>query len=122
MAVNRQFLAGVRERSLSLMSDNGCQPASAALMRACETLAIPQAFTSYSNPKGNADTERLRRTLKDGCLWLNEWTCPLALSKALSNWTEWYNEHYLHSALGYKAPRQFERDYHFSHGAQLPAA
>jgi hypothetical protein len=31
-------------------------------------------------------------------------------------------EHYLHSALGYKPPRQFEREYYTSHGTQFTAA
>jgi putative transposase len=75
-AVNRQFPEGVQGRGLALMSDNGCQPTSTAFMRACPTLGIQQAFTSYNNPKGNADTERVIRTLKEECLWLHEWTCP----------------------------------------------
>ena len=62
------------------------------------------------------------RTLKEECLWLHEWTCPFTLASALATWIDDYNEHYLHSALGYKTPRQFERDYHLSHGTQLPAA
>jgi hypothetical protein len=37
-------------------------------MQACGTLEIQQAFTSYNNPKGNADTERVMRTLKEKCL------------------------------------------------------
>jgi putative transposase len=49
-------------------------------MRACGTLGIQQAFTSYNNPKGNADTERVIRTLKEECLWLHEWTCPFTLA------------------------------------------
>jgi putative transposase len=83
MAVNRQFPSGVREQGLSLMSDNGCQPTSIAFMQACATLEIHQALTSYNNPKGNADTERVMRTLKEECLWLREWRCPLALVSAL---------------------------------------
>jgi putative transposase len=122
MAVNRQCPAGVRASDLALMSDNGCQPTSTAFMRACGTLAIPQAFTSDNNPKGNADTERVRRTLKEECLWLSEWTCPWAVGEALSTWIQRYHEDYLHSALGDKAPRPFEREYHFSHGTQVPAA
>ena len=31
-------------------------------------------------------------------------------------------EHYLHSALGYKPPRQFEQEYHTSHRTQFTAA
>jgi putative transposase len=109
MAVNGQFPQGARGREVSLMSDHGCQPTSAVFMRACATLESHQAFTSYKNPKGNADPERFMRTLKEGCLWLQEWTCPLELIRALRDWLTHYNEHYLHSALGYQSPRQFER-------------
>ena len=122
MAVNGQFPEGVRGQGLSLMSDNGCQPTSLAFMRACATLEVHQAFTSYHNPKGNADTERFIRTLKEECLWLQEWTCPFALVSALETWIDDYNEHYLHSALGYNTPRQFERDYHTSHSTPFVAA
>jgi putative transposase len=107
---------------LSLMSDNGCQPTSLAFMEACGTLGIHQAFTSYNNPKGNADTERVIRTLKEECLWLRDWTCPFELLQALEAWVADYNEHYLHSTLGYKPPAQFERDYYRSHGPPFLAA
>lgn len=59
-------------RSCPLMSDNGCQPTSVAFMKACSILGISQVFTSYNNPKGNADTERFFRTLKEECLWVKE--------------------------------------------------
>lgn len=76
MAVNGQFPAGARGHEVSLMSENGCQPTAQAFMAACSTLGVHQAFTSYNHPKGNADTERVMRTLKEECLWLQEWTCP----------------------------------------------
>jgi len=41
-------------------------------MRDCRKLGIRQAFTSYNNPKGNADTQRLMRTLKEELIWLRE--------------------------------------------------
>ena len=122
MAVNRQFPHGVRGQGVSLMSDHGCQPTSVAFMQACSTLGIQQTFTSYNNPKCNADTERMMRTLKEECLWLQKWTCPFTLASALERWIEDYNKHYLHSALGYKSPRQFEREYLISHGTQFTAA
>jgi len=77
MAGNRQFPAGVRGQGLSLMSDKGCQPTSTSLMRTYAILGIHQVFTSYNNPKGNVDTERVMRTLKEECLGLREWTCSL---------------------------------------------
>jgi putative transposase len=71
-AVNRQFPDGARGHNLSLMSDNGCQPTVTSFMAACYTLGIHQASTSYNNPKGNAETERFMRTLKEEFVWLKE--------------------------------------------------
>jgi transposase InsO family protein len=102
LAVNQQCPEGARGTGVALMSDNGCQPTSLPFREACHSLEVHQAFTSDNNPKGNADTERFIRTLKEECLWLQEWTCPLALITALDRWIDTYNEHYLHSALGYK--------------------
>jgi putative transposase len=111
MAVNRQFPDGARGQGLSLMSDHGCQPTAIAVMEACSGLGIQQAFTSDNTPKGNADTERVMRTLKEACLWLNEWTSPFELGRALEAWITDDNEHYLHSSLGCRTPRQFELEY-----------
>jgi putative transposase len=122
MAVNQQFPAGARGKRLSLMSDHGCQPTSAAFMEACSTLEVHQAFTSYHNPKGHADTERFMRTLKEEYLWLQEWTCPLELINGFAHGVAYDNEHYRHSSLGYKTPNQFERDYYSSHSPPFLAA
>jgi putative transposase len=122
MAVNDRFPGGARDQGVSLMRDNGCQPTSQACMQACTTLHIHQAFTSDNNPKGHADTERCMRTLKEECLWLHESTCPFALVNALKAWIGDDNEHYLHSALGYQTPRQFERDYYTRHSTPFVAA
>jgi len=122
MALNRQFPLGVRGDGLSLMSDNGSQPTSLAFIETCSTLGIHQAFTSYSNPKGNADTERVIRTLKEECLGLQEWACPLRLVSSLEAGIDDYNERHLHSALGYKTPRQFEREYYSRHTPPFAAA
>jgi putative transposase len=54
-----------REHGLMLMSDNGSQPTSLSFMKACSNLEVEQVFTSYNNPKGNADTERMMRTMKE---------------------------------------------------------
>jgi putative transposase len=122
MAVNRQFPHGAREQGVSRMSDHGSQPTALAFMAACNTLEVHQTCTSDHNPKGNADTERFMRTLKEECLWLQEWTCPVALMKARNTWLAHDNEHDLHSALGYQSPRQFERDDRTRHSPPFVAA
>jgi transposase InsO family protein len=110
-SINQQFPDGVWEQGLCLMSDNGSQPKSVGFMKACRELGIHQAFTSYNNPKGNADTERVFRTMKEALLWLREWSSPFELADALQGWISYYNGKYLHSALGYKSPNKFEEEY-----------
>lgn len=108
-AVNRQFPNGARGMGLSLMSDNGCQPTSESFMSACHALGIKQGFTSYNNPKGNADTERVIRTMKEELFWLREWNNILDVEAALDKWVDYYNKEYLHSTLGYMPPEVFEK-------------
>lgn len=111
MGLNSQFKAGARDQGLHLMADNGCQPTAVSFMEACRTLGIDQAFTSYNNPKGNADTERVIRTMKEECLWLREWTNCFELADELKKWIDYYNHCYLHSTLEYRTPVQAEIDY-----------
>lgn len=113
MAVNKQFPLGIDKykQRLSLMSDNGCQPTSHLFRRSCKLLGINLAFTSYCNPKGNADTERFMRTMKEECLWINEFESLSKLESILENWIEGYNKSYLHSSLRYNSPENHERSF-----------
>lgn len=124
-AVCQQFPAGIGEAQsleLSLMSDNGSQPTSVKLMREVAGLGIRQAFTSYCNPKGNADTERLIRTIKEELIWLREWSSVAELAQAVAAFVEDFNQGYLHSALGYKTPSAFERQWLAENQITLSAA
>ena len=74
IALNNQFPDGVRDNGLKLVSDNGSQPTSCSFMQDMATLGVEQIFTSYNNPKGNADTERMMRTIKEEVVWINEFS------------------------------------------------
>jgi putative transposase len=54
----------------------------------------------HNNPKGNADTERMIRTMKEELFWLREWESERGLSLELDKWIDYYNRSYLHSAIG----------------------
>jgi putative transposase len=111
MALQRQFPAGIRggnNGSLYLVSDNGSQPTSLGFMAACSVLGIKQIFASYNNPKGNADTERVIRTIKEDLIWPNEFQTPFELEAALDKWVNDYNTDYPHSSLNYKTPCEYE--------------
>jgi len=91
-------------------------------MKACPNLGIHQAFTSYNSPKGNADTERMIRTMKEELFWLREWEGEAEISEELDTWVEYYNRSYLHSTLGYRTPVQVEEEYYNNHNSHLNAA
>lgn len=114
MAANKQFPNGIRGKQVCLMSDNGCQPTATSFMKACANMGIKQAFTSYNNPKGNADTERFMRTMKEEIVWINEWQNPIIFKAAFELWIKSYNETYLHSKLGYKPPTIFEANFNLN--------
>ena len=113
LAVNRQFPQGYEEnhKPLMLVTDNGCQPTSAAFKRQSKMMGINQIFTSFCNPKGNADTERVIRTIKEDLIWINEWQSFQQLKNSIAVWVEEYNCDYPHSSLAYQTPYEYERNF-----------
>ena len=75
-------------------------------------LGIEQIFTSYDNPKGNADTERMIRTIKEEVIWLHEFTSLTEAKEVIRDWIAKYNREYVHSALGYLSPLEFEKKFY----------
>jgi hypothetical protein len=90
-------------------------------MKACSTVGIQPACTSAHKPTGHAETARIMRTRQEACLWLQEWTSPFPLIRALEVWIADDNEHDRHATLGCQSPRQFERHYDLSHGTPFGA-
>lgn len=113
VALEREFPDGVRGRGLKLISDNGSQPTSVSFMRDMATLGIEQIFTSYDNPKGNADTERIMRTIKEEVIWLNDFSSLEEAKGKIGQGMEVdYNKFYVHSGLGYSSPEEYEALYY----------
>ena len=113
-AVNHCFPNGIkdsRKNTLYLVSDNGCQPTSLSYMKACSGMGIKQIFTNWSNPKGNADTERVIRTLKEDLVWPYDWDNPFIFQRALVKWVDNYNHDFPHQALNYNTPCEFYQEY-----------
>jgi putative transposase len=111
-ACDNQFPNGIlsKEHDLYLVSDNGSQPTSHNYMRACSVMEIKQIFTSYNNPKGNADTERVMRTIKEDFVWTRDFLSPDEFTSQFKQWVNDYNTDYPHSSLGYLTPCEFEKE------------
>jgi transposase InsO family protein len=91
-------------------------------MRDAVLAGVNQIFCSYDNPKGNAETERVIRTVKEELLWLNEFTSFEEARERIGNWIDSdYNRLYVHSAIGYRSPVEFREAWEESEGlrAQL---
>lgn len=109
MAVDNNCPLGSREYDLHLMSDNGSQPTSEKFENAATLLGIKHITTSYSNPKGNADTERFMRTFKEEKVYPYEYESFEEAKTEVDNFMIFYNHEYPHSALGYLSPIEFEK-------------
>jgi transposase InsO family protein len=113
-AVTKRFPKGIKNSLLELLyliSDNGCQPTSLSYMKVTSDLGIKQIFTSWSNPKGNADTERVIRTLKEDLNWCYDWDHPFDFQRALDKWVNNYNQDFPHQNLGYRTSCQYYQEY-----------
>lgn len=106
-AIEKELTLGSREYNLMLISDNGSQPTSIKYESFCNVLGINHITTSYSNPKGNADTERFFRTFKEEIIWTRDYDKIDEAKKSVEDFIEFYNNDYPHSTLGYISPVDF---------------
>ena len=116
-AVNMQFPDGIDRKDPyllipSVVSDNGCQPSSKAYGEYEKALGLTHVFTSYCNPKGDADTERVIRTLKEDLLWINDYRNLDELKEGLRKWQYDYNHVFPHSSLENCTPVEYEERWH----------
>lgn len=111
-AINRQYPQGIEgsQQRPKLITDNGCQPLSTTFMDACGVLGIKQIFTSFNNPQGNADTERVIRTIKEDTVWPFNWQSPLAFEQYFNQRVDKYNHDFPHMSLDWKTPAQFAKN------------
>jgi hypothetical protein len=91
-------------------------------MAAGRLLGSQQAFPRDNTPKGKADTARVRREITEECLWLQEWSCPCALVRALGRWITDDHAQDRHASLGDKPPRPFEQESYSRHSPPFAAA
>ena len=109
MGVANACPLGSRSYAINLMTDNGSQPTSKKYESVIEDLGINHVTTSYSNPKGNADTERWCRTFKEEVIWPQEFYSWEESASEVHQFVKFYNEEYPHSTLNHMSPNEFDK-------------
>jgi putative transposase len=83
-----------------LRHDNGTQFTAERFRDDARALGITLSRTAYRHPDGNAFIERLYRTLKEECVWPNDFATFEEAHAAIAAWVIDYNHHRPHDSLG----------------------
>jgi len=93
-------------------SDHGCQYTSIAFGKRCEELGVRPSMGSVGDAYDNAVAESFFATLECEVQDRNHFKTREAARPAIFSWIEgWYNTHRRHSSIGYRSPRDFERQF-----------
>jgi putative transposase len=105
---NQKINSEEARRSLTLRSDNGCQPTSNKYVKYLKETGINGQYTGYNAPDDNAFVERVIRTIKEEEIWLNLYDSWSDAHEAVDEYIQFYNNERIHSALNYKTPKDIE--------------
>lgn len=96
-----------RHVSLTLRRDNGLVFGAKDFVAVARRHNLEQQYITPYSPEQNGMIERFFRSLKEVCIWLNRFRSKDAAFQAIADWMDFYKEMRMHSALGYKSPRQY---------------
>ena len=100
---------GARPKGLSLIHDRGSQFTSWSFREMVQCQRINDVVTAVRHPQSCGRLERFHRTIKEECIWLEEWESIEDLGRGVAEYIRYYNHRRIHSALGYRAPMEVYR-------------
>lgn len=102
-------LGGVRPEGLCVIHDRGSQFTSYSFREMLREQKIKDVVTAVRHPQSCGRLERFHRTIKEECIWLEEWENLEDLGKGVAEYISHYNHGRIHSALGYRTPMEAHR-------------
>ena len=93
-----------KPKNLILRSDNGLFFGSKNFVRLCRKWNVRQEYITPYTPEQNGLVERLFKSLKDECLWRNNFVSVLEATQAIEKWVNYYNNDRPHRALNMLSP------------------
>jgi putative transposase len=91
---------------LVLRSDNGLVFTSKRFTVTVRRYGVDQEFIQPHTPQQNGMIERLFRTIKEQCIWLNRFDSLDEAKSVIGRWIDWYNYQRPHQALKMKTPAE----------------
>jgi putative transposase len=90
-----------------IRSDNGLIFTSRRFRAACQDYRLTQEFITPYTPEQNGIVERFFRSLKEECVWLQNFRGFDTARQAIRQWVDWYNAERPHQSLGYLSPKEY---------------
>ncbi|MBE7490244.1 MAG: IS3 family transposase [Planctomycetes bacterium] len=90
-----------------IRSDNGLIFQSKRFRAACKDYRLSQEFVTPYTPEQNGMIERFFRSLKEECVWLQNFDDFEQAKAAVASWIRFYNSERPHQSLNYMSPEQF---------------
>jgi len=111
LRVTRELDRLITERGAprTIVSDNGTEFTSMAILRWVQETGIDWHYIAPGNPTQNAFIESFNGKLRDECLNETLFSSLAEARSTLEEWQEDYNTHRPHSALGNLTPREFAK-------------
>ena len=85
-------------------TDQGCQFTSKEFLKPLQEREIRISMDGKGRALDNIFVERLWRTVKYECIYLNDFATVPCLYSGLQSWFRFYNAERLHQSLGYQTP------------------
>jgi len=97
----------MRGRLETIVSDNGAELTSMAILRWCRETGVERHYIAPGKPTQNAFVESFNGRFRDECLNDTLFSTLVEARNAISSWKEDYNRYRPHSALGNMSPAEF---------------
>jgi putative transposase len=96
-----------RGRPATIVSDNGTEPTSMAVLRWCQQTGVEWHYIAPGKPMQNAFVESFNGSFRDECLNDTLFSTLVEARHAIRSWKEDYNHQRPHSAIGNITPAEF---------------
>jgi putative transposase len=107
LSVEKALIKHPEARDVRLRTDHGPQYESEAFKESMKILHVKQEFIAVHTPEQNGHMESFHKTLKREYIWTKDFQNFQEASDAIQEAYIDYNQHRIHSALGYLTPCEY---------------